>query len=148
MKVVGSIDSSKILEIVRKEIYRFERYKSTFCVIRIGAFIVQNEGRMLEKKSLTSIMERSINFQIRPTDIFEKISDCDFFVLTPHTEIKGSEALIARLKNDILNDPKLIGYAIDFKFVSLSYTGEKESSELISKLESAYKKAQTMQKRD
>lgn len=148
MKVVGALDSAKINDIIKKEIYRFERYKSTFCVLRISATIIEGTGRMLEKKSLSGIMERSINFQIRPTDIFEKITDCDFFVLTPHTEIKGSEALIVRLKNDILNDPKLLNYAIDFKFVALSYTGEKESNELIAKLETAHKKAQAVQKRD
>jgi len=146
ISIATSLFSEKIVEIVQKEIYRNERYKSLFCILRVSANIIQNEGRILEKKSLTGIMERSINFQIRPTDISEKIGHCDFFILTPHTEPKGAEALVGRLKNDLLNDPKLLNYAIDFKFTIKAYEDEKDPTRLLEALEGMHEKTQAIKK--
>lgn len=125
----------KISETINREIYRKHRYKSSFCIIKISFTIHEESAQVIDKKNIASVVERVTKASIRPTDIFEKISDGDFIVLATHTKTSGANILQERLKTNLLEDGRLKIHDIDFKLSCIEHDDEIDTENLFRKVD-------------
>ncbi|MFP4333121.1 MAG: response regulator [Campylobacterales bacterium] len=141
LKNRGTLFNDAIIEMVSKEIYRQQRYKAPFCLIRVTAEIKEKQGQIVETKSISSSIEKIISNAIRPTDVVEKIKEGDYVIFTTHTEKSGANALIDRLINDFKDNPKLLNHDINYHFSTNSFKDENSANEFLNHADELHKKA-------
>lgn len=132
---ISITDSKKLNDLIDREIYRKNRYKAHFCIIKISFHINESDGKIIDKKNISTTIERIIKAQIRPTDIFEKVSDIVYLVMTPHTQEMGANILTQRLKDFLIEDSRLTIYDIDFKFSTFEHSDEISAENIFKKLD-------------
>jgi diguanylate cyclase (GGDEF)-like protein len=87
-----------------KLVGRCRRYHEPFSLVLLRITDYRTEAAQLTQASIVRLA-RVLMETVRVEDYVSRVSDCEFVVLLPRTELEGASALLARLRINISREP-------------------------------------------